>query len=135
MRAYSTAPYPFLMSIPMRTVLVIDDDPAVSCLLEGVLKTVFRVRTAGGVLEGMFILDREPIDLLLLDVGLPGLSGFDLYQRLKSDNHLRHTPVLFLSGRGDVKDELAELGMPDADCLPKPFRIADLLARARAAIR
>jgi CheY-like chemotaxis protein len=117
------------------TVLVIEDDAKVANLMARALNPSFRVEVAAGALEGLSILESEPVDLILLDIGLPGITGLDLCKRVKSDVLLRHTPIIFVSGRDRTEDKVEGLHVGADDYLAKPFRLEELVARAEAAIR
>lgn len=117
------------------TILVIDDEPAIAHLLERSLRPRYDVCVAEGALEGLSVLESEPIDLVLLDISLPGITGLELCRRIKSDVLLRHTPVVFVTGMGSVEDKVRGLHVGADDYLPKPFSMEELLARVEATIR
>jgi DNA-binding response OmpR family regulator len=80
------------------------------------------------------IVERVP-DLILLDWMLPGTSGLDLARRWRKDELTRDVPIIMLTARGDVMDRVVGLELGADDYLPKPFRIEELVARARALVR
>lgn len=124
------------MSSPNETgshLLVVDDDVAIGELLTRYLGGQgFRVSTAydGAALRA--VLQREIIDLILLDLGLPGEDGLVLMRQLQQ--HWRG-PVLIVSGRGECVERIVGLEMGADDYITKPFDLRELLARVRSALR
>jgi diguanylate cyclase (GGDEF)-like protein len=117
------------------TVLVIEDEAAVARMMERALQTTYNVRLAAGALEGFHVLESEPIDLVLLDISLPGLTGLELCGRIKEDVLLRHTPVIFVTGMARIDQRINGLRLGADDYLTKPFNMEELIARSEAAIR
>ncbi len=117
------------------TILVVDDDPGMRTLLMQLLhKNGFHVLAAADHVEMQDHLDRSDIDLVLLDVMLPGRSGFDLCRDLRLSTH-RGLPLIMISARGDEADRVAGLELGADDYIAKPFGQSELLARVRAALR
>lgn len=81
---------------------------------------------------GLAQLDRHPVDLVVLDVMLPGMNGFDVLRTLRAK---RATPVLMLTARGDAVDRIVGLEVGADDYLAKPFHPRELIARIRAILR
>jgi len=114
--------------------LIIDDDVRLSEMLveylapEGIELTA----VASGV-AGLRNAQRENFDLIILDVMLPGLSGFDVLKQLRETG--AKTPVLMLTARGDDVDRIIGLDLGADDYLPKPFNPRELLARIKAILR
>ena len=114
--------------------LIIDDDVRLSEMLveylapEGIELTA----VASGV-AGLRSAQRENFDLIILDVMLPGLSGFDVLKQLRETGS--KTPVLMLTARGDDVDRVIGLDLGADDYLPKPFNPRELLARIKAILR
>lgn len=79
------------------------------------------------------MLDKGPLDLLLLDVNLPQLSGFDLYQRMHDLGY--DLPVIFVTGKGELENRVQGLQMGADDYICKPFQPAELTARVEAVLR
>ena len=89
----------------MQRILVIDDDPAVTSLLKrGLSYEGFAVETAGSGAEGLAIARERPSDLVILDVMMPGLSGFEVLQRLRAADE--QLPVLLLTARDAPADQV-----------------------------
>jgi two-component system response regulator CpxR len=117
----------------MNRILLIDDDHGLSELLTQLLQ--LEGFTLTQVYDGQAGLDtalKQEFDLILLDVMLPKLNGFDL---LKSLRQHKQTPVLMLTARGDEIDRVVGLEIGADDYLPKPFNDRELLARIRAILR
>ncbi len=118
----------------MQHILVIDDDPAVTSLLKrGLSYEGFAVATATSGAEGLAIAREHPSDLVILDVMMPGLNGFEVLQRLRAgDGRL---PVLMLTARDAPADQVQGLESGADDYVMKPFTFEVLLARIHALLR
>jgi len=118
----------------MQHILVIDDDPAVISLLKrGLSYEGFAVATATSGAEGLAIAREHPSDLVILDVMMPGLNGFEVLQRLRAgDGRL---PVLMLTARDASADQVQGLESGADDYVMKPFTFEVLLARIHALLR
>ena len=92
---------------PKKRILVVDDDPAASVAVRHCLewKGYEVIEQPGGV-EALAWLEREHADLIILDVVMPGLSGFEVCRRLRERDDTRHTPVIFLTARQGIRDLL-----------------------------
>jgi DNA-binding response OmpR family regulator len=118
----------------MQRILVIDDDPAVTSLLKrGLSYEGFAVETAGSGAEGLSIARDRPSDLVILDVMMPGLSGFEVLQRLRAADE--QLPVLMLTARDAPADQVQGLESGADDYVIKPFTFEVLLARVHALLR
>lgn len=115
-------------------VLVIDDDPAVTSLLKrGLSYEGFAVDTAKSGPEGLAIVREHPPDLVILDVTMPGLSGFEVLERLRAADE--QLPVLMLTARDAPTDQVQGLESGADDYVMKPFTFEVLLARIHALLR
>ncbi len=116
--------------------LIIDDDPDALRVAKArlVKEQVEIVCTAAGA-AGLEAARRENPDLILLDVDMPDMSGFDVCRELKADRDLCMVPVLFLSGSNDAEDKVHGLDLGGVDYVTKPFDVFELRARVRAALR
>jgi two-component system KDP operon response regulator KdpE len=114
-------------------ILVIEDDPGVrQVVARNLIAHGFRTEAAAAGREG---LDREPsfhADLILLDLGLPDMSGLDVIVELRTRTS---TPIIVLSIRGSEVDKVRALDLGADDYLTKPFGVDELLARVRVALR
>jgi len=118
----------------MARILIAEDDRAI---VRGLVENFeFEGHAVAHVARGDEVLDRieaDPPDLLVLDVMLPGLSGFDVCRRLRSRD--ARLPVLMLTARSDDVDKVMGLDLGADDYLTKPFSLSELLARVRALLR
>ena len=120
--------------VSMQRVLVIDDDPAVTSLLKrGLYYEGFAVETAQSGAEGLAIARERPSDLVILDVMMPGLNGFEVLQRLRAADE--NLPVLMLTARDAPSDQVQGLESGADDYVIKPFTFEVLLARVHALLR
>jgi DNA-binding response OmpR family regulator len=116
-----------------RTVLVVDDDPTIVGLMRDFLEAEgFRVEGAESAREAMTVLDRTPIDCVLLDIMMPGESGFEFVRRLRRTSDV---PVLFLSARGEDLDKIRGLGLGGDDYIVKSATPPEVVARVKAVLR
>lgn len=118
----------------LRRVLLIEDDRALAESTARALATdgwdVVRAESGEAALSA---LERERVDLLVLDVGLPGIDGFAVCRALRARQDA--PPILMLTARDDVADRVKGLELGADDYLVKPFAVAELLARANAVLR
>lgn len=115
-------------------ILVIEDEAALARQLEHRLKSEsFVVDLAEDGPTGLHLARDYPVDLAIVDLGLPGLSGLELIQQLRAEGS--RLPILILTARGSWQDRVAGLEAGADDYLPKPFRMEELLARMNALLR
>lgn len=115
----------------MKRVLIADDDPDLADVLRQALTERLEVE-ADAVANGALVMDSVTLgrpDLLILDVNLPGLSGLDVFDLLRSDTHWRGVPVLFLTALPE-QAATANAATGVHEVLSKPFDIDELIARA-----
>jgi DNA-binding response OmpR family regulator len=115
-------------------VLVIEDEPGIVDFLERGLSTHgFTVRAALDGLRGAEMALGEDVDLVVLDLMLPGLSGLEVLDEIRRTKPM--LPVILLTARGEVEDRVAGLDAGAVDYLTKPFSLRELAARIRAHLR
>jgi two-component system KDP operon response regulator KdpE len=120
-------------SAPSR-VLVVDDEPAIRRFLRTSLSAQgFQIEEAAGGEAALELLRKTPIDVLVLDLGMPDIDGFEVIRRLRSGSSA--IPIIVLSSRADEKGKVEALDLGADDYVTKPFGIDELLARIRAALR
>ena len=120
----------------MKRILVIEDDPDIVELLRYNLeRESFQVTSAGTGAEGLAELQRERPDLLILDLMLPEISGFELCRRLRQDSNLADLPVIMLTARSEEADVIAGIELGADDYIKKPFSPRELVARVGAVLR
>ena len=119
--------------------LVVDDEATVRELLSATLRFAgFRVSSAGNAAEAILSATAEPPDLVLLDVMLPDLDGFEVVRRLREQRtggRAGPVPVLFLTARDRQADKVTGLSLGADDYVTKPFDLEELIARIRAILR
>jgi two-component system, OmpR family, response regulator CpxR len=117
----------------MQRILVIDDDPAlVDLLAESLHREGFSVSSAASGEMGLELTAIESFQMVLLDVTLPGINGFETLRRLRSRSNV---PVVMLTARGEDLDRIVGLEIGADDYLPKPFHFRELVARMNAVLR
>lgn len=116
-----------------QTILVVDDEPEIGELLRDFLEAAgFGVRLAPHAAGAAAVLAQEPIDGMVLDVMLPGRTGFDLLREIRATSDV---PVLILSAREDDADKLRGLGLGADDYIVKSSTPAEVVARVQAVLR
>jgi two-component system phosphate regulon response regulator PhoB len=116
--------------------LVIDDDPDVQAVVSAVLRRAgFLVRAAGSAEEAFDHLRDAPIDLVVLDWNLPGMSGLELCQRLRREVRFQQIPILFLTAHSSSRDLVNAFEAGADDFVSKPFRAPELAARVLGLVR
>ncbi|MEZ0232105.1 MAG: two-component system response regulator OmpR [Methylophilaceae bacterium] len=122
------------MQEPAKKILMVDDDLRMRELLQRYLgEQGFNVRTASDSAEMNTALAQEHVDLLVLDLMLPGEDGLAICRRLRAAGNAM--PIIMLTARGDEVDRIIGLEMGADDYLPKPFNPRELLARINAIMR
>jgi two-component system phosphate regulon response regulator PhoB len=117
-------------------ILVVDDEPDIVALVAYHLaKSGYRVVTAASGTEALNAVGREQPALIVLDLMLPGLSGFDVLERLRADPTTRDVAVLMLTARKEEPDRIRGLLLGADDYLTKPFSPAELVLRVGAILR
>jgi DNA-binding response OmpR family regulator len=121
---------------PARPVVaLIEDEPDLSATSQAFLeRDGFLVLPALDARSGLKLLDREPIELIVLDLGLPDGNGLDLLRTLRQER-MSTIPVIIVSGRGEEADRIVGLELGADDYLVKPFSQRELAARIRAVLR
>jgi len=120
---------------PIDHILIVDDDLEIRRMLADYLqKNGLRTSTAGDGREMRAALETTPVDLIVLDVMMPGDDGLVLCRNLRASKH-RAIPVLMLTARDDATDRIIGLEMGADDYVVKPFSARELLARIKAVIR
>jgi DNA-binding response OmpR family regulator len=118
----------------MSRILVVDDEPAIATVVrERLEREGFAVRTVASGEEALDHLDADPADLVVLDVMLPGIDGFEVLRRLRGSGC--QVPVIVLTARDEDVDKIVGLELGADDYLVKPFNPRELSARIRAVLR
>jgi two-component system, OmpR family, response regulator len=116
-----------------RTVLVVDDDAAIVEMMRDFLEAEgFHVEGATSARDAFAMLNTTPVDCLLLDIMMPGESGFELCRRIRGTSDV---PILFLSARGEDLDKIRGLGLGGDDYIVKSATPPEVVARVKAVLR
>jgi len=117
-------------------ILVVDDEPDIVALVAYHLaKTNYRVSTASTGTDALSIARQERPALLVLDLMLPGMSGFDVLEQIRAEEGTRHIAVLMLTARKEEQDRIRGLSLGADDYLTKPFSPQELVLRVGAILR
>ncbi|MBK5266328.1 MAG: response regulator transcription factor [Acidimicrobiia bacterium] len=117
----------------MKTILVVDDELKITRLLRDYLQQAgFSVLTAADGPSALAVARREHPDMIVLDLGLPGLDGLDVTRALRTTSDV---PIIMLTARADESDRIVGLELGADDYLVKPFSPKELVARVRAVLR
>ncbi len=116
----------------MKQILIVEDDAAIANLIyESLSDEGYRCICAFNGKAGADTFEKGGFDLVLLDIMLPEISGYELLEYIRPTG----TPVIFLTAKGEVKDRIRGLKMGADDYLTKPFQIGELIARVEAVLR
>lgn len=115
-----------------RHILVAEDDEILSDLLQILLANEgFTVTVTKDSDATLASLDQAPVDLILMDIMIPGLSGFDLLRTVKANPLYSAIPVVMLSSRKGERDQVQAFDFGATDFIAKPFRVEDLIVRVK----
>jgi len=115
--------------------LIVDDEPNTSAMLHEYFGLQgYEVRVAAWGEEAIVQCLEDPPDLIVLDVGLPDMDGYEVYARLRQHPSVRHMPVIFLTKQQDCDDKITGLELGAADYVTKPFDLEELSLRVRNAL-
>jgi two-component system sensor histidine kinase/response regulator len=113
-----------------KTILVVDDTPENLRLLTQLLgEQGYRVRSAPSGARALATMQKEPPDLVLLDILMPEMDGYETCRRLKADTQISDIPVIFISALNEVFDKVTAFSSGGVDYITKPFQVAEVLAR------
>jgi len=111
-------------------ILIVDDTPANLGVLSDMLtSTGYSVRPAPNGRLALRAAENDPPDLILLDINMPEMNGFEVCRRLKSDDKLKSIPVLFISALTDTRDKIKAFESGGLDYITKPFQEEEVIAR------
>ncbi|MDO5521431.1 MAG: response regulator transcription factor [bacterium] len=115
----------------MRILVVEDEEPIRNLIAINLEMVGYEVLTSEDGTKAMEVLEKEPVDLILLDVMLPGIDGFTLIEQI----NVEETPVIFLTAKENVFDRVKGLRLGADDYIVKPFEAVELIARIEATMR
>lgn len=117
-------------------IMVVDDDEIVARTIERTLRAGgFQVVVVQSGVEALRAARRNPPDLMVLDVLMPGLDGYEVCRQVRDDPLLKDLPILFLTAKGKEEDRIAGLQAGADDYIGKPFNLDELYLRVRAVLR
>ena len=124
------------MKLDNAKILVVDDTKESIDLLVYFLKPVgYEMLTATDGFKALEIINRTPPDLVLLDVMMPGIDGYQICERIKKDPQTRHIPVIMITALRELKDKIAGLEAGADDFISKPYDSVELMARVKSLLR
>jgi putative two-component system response regulator len=125
------------MSIPSGrpTVLVIDDEPFNLSLMDELLNKDYTIQTASNGPDALKLAFATPPDLILVDVMMPGMDGFEVCRLLKNNASTVHIPVIFITAKNEVSDEERGFAMGASDFIHKPISAPIVAARVRTHLK
>ncbi len=118
--------------MPERVLMIEDDEALADMVAEYLGEAGYQVTSRGEAMSGLELIRRNEFDVLILDVMLPDLDGFEVCRKVRAESDL---PILMLTARGDETDRIVGLELGADDYLPKPFNPRELLARLKAILR
>jgi signal transduction histidine kinase/ligand-binding sensor domain-containing protein/DNA-binding response OmpR family regulator len=116
-------------------VLIVEDNADLRYYIQNILKNFYRVFEADGGMHGFDLAAKEIPDLIITDVMMPGMDGFELCEKLKTDAHTSHIPVILLTARADIDSKIHGLETGADDYLIKPFNETELHVRVNNLIQ
>lgn len=120
----------------MKRVVVVDDEPSVGEAVRDLLSAEgYSVETPGDPQSALPDLIRAAPDLVILDVNMPGMSGWEFCSLLRRQSATRTVPVLFLTGRQEVRDRITAMQVGGSDYLAKPFGADELRRKVRSLLK
>jgi PleD family two-component response regulator len=119
------------MGTDQKKIIAVDDIPENLAAIRNMLKNLYEVYPCSSALKMFELLEHVKPDLIMLDVGMPDMDGYEAIKKLKSDDRYREIPVIFLSTMSDEKSEMEGLKLGAVDYIHKPFVTPLLLQRIK----
>jgi two-component system response regulator VicR len=119
----------------MRKILVVDDEPDILELIKDILKSKYEVYTAKNVKEAVSTLEKVKIDLIILDIMMPQIDGWDFLWMIRGSEKYREIPVIIVTARADAEDKLIGLKEGVKDYIVKPFLPNELINRVEEILK
>ena len=125
------------MSVPSNrpTVLLVDDEPFNLSLLDEILNKNYTIQKASNGQEALDLAFASPPDLILIDVMMPNMDGFEVCRRLKKNAGTMHVPVIFITAKNEIRDEELGFTVGASDFIHKPISAPIVAARVRAHLK
>lgn len=123
------------MNTESKIILIVDDAPSVVMAIRSILDPHYEVKTASSGEDALRILDTFKPDLILLDVTMPGIDGYEVCRRIRADESFRTVKIIMVSSRSALKERLNGYESGADDYIGKPFQEEELLAKIRVFLR
>lgn len=114
-----------------QSVLIVDDESLSLEIAGNALSGLYDVLTAESGIEALEKIREQPVDLILLDIVMPGMGGFEICRRLKASKTAGEIPIIFMTAQTAIEDILKGFVMGAVDYVTKPFKTTELLARVK----
>ncbi len=118
--------------VNQQTILIVDDVPANIDVLTGILSDTYKVKAATSGEKGLRVAEKSRPDLILLDIMMPGVDGYEVCERLKLNDNTKDIPVIFVTAHDDIEDETHGFKLGAVDYITKPVYPEIVLARVKA---
>lgn len=121
----------------MKNILIVDDDPNIAILVKMALSVQpeYAVDIVNSGPEALDFISRSMPDLVLLDIMMPGMDGFEVCRRIKAEEETRYLPIIMITAKTDMQDKVHGMDIGANDYITKPFNPDELLARVKAHLR
>lgn len=120
----------------MQNLLIIEDDPGILELISYNLKQEkFQILKASSGEDGLRIANHKKVDLIILDIMLPGINGLDVCKKLKSDSRTKEIPIVMLTAKSEEVDKIVGFEIGADDYITKPFSPRELVLRVKAVLK
>jgi two-component system cell cycle response regulator len=116
-------------------VLVVDDDELNVRLLEGILSDKYEITTAYNGKEALLEVEKKPPDLILLDIMMPGMTGYEVCKKLKGDKKTLHIPIVMVTALTEKAEKIKGIEAGADDFLNKPVDVNELMVRVKSLLR
>ena len=124
------------MEKPLADIVIVDDNALNLRVLSSTLKKAgYEVRPANSGEMALTAIDAKPPELILLDIMMPGLNGYEVCERLKANKKTQDIPVIFITALDDINDKIKAFSLGCVDYISKPFQEQEILARVKTHIR
>jgi len=119
----------------MKQILIVDDTPDNLDALRGILSPGYDVKVSISGEQALKVAQEQLPDLIMLDIVMPDMDGYEVCEKLKADSQTRKIPVIFITSKTDIEDETRGLSLGAVDYIHKPFSAPIILARVEAQVR
>ncbi|KAF0144702.1 MAG: response regulator [Nitrospirae bacterium] len=116
-------------------ILVVDDNPRNAALIEGYIKPHYDVVKAGSGEECLLLLEKEDIALVILDIILPGINGYEVCQKIKANTATKKIPVMLIPALPSGQEKIRSIQAGAEDFISRPFSMSEVVARVRALLK